>query len=129
MEITRPAVEDIAHLGLKCFTHFTPDESFEGRFSQFMRFVNQVPVVSDWWNRSSARQGASLALALAKSYHPELNFNVVSSGFPVDPATGQQMSDDAAMEVIRSASAYAGRVEQYVMIDNFMATTVPPEDA
>ena len=38
------------------------------------------------------------------------------------------MSDDAAMEVIRSASAYAGRIEQYVMIDNFMATTVPPED-
>ena len=38
------------------------------------------------------------------------------------------MSDDATMEVIKSASAYAGRIEQYVMIDNFMATTVPPED-
>ena len=122
------AVEDIAHLGMKCFTHFAPEEYFEGSFSQFMRFVNQVPVVVDWWSRSSARQGASLALALAKSYHPELDFNVVSSGFPVDPATGQQMSDDVAMEVIRSASAYAGRIEQYVMIDNFMVTTVPPED-
>ena len=38
------------------------------------------------------------------------------------------MSDDAVMEVIRSVSAYASHIEQYVMIDNFMATTVPPED-
>ena len=123
------AVEDIAHLGMKCFSHFALDERFEGSFSQFMRFVNQVPVVSDWWNRSSARQGASLALALAKSYHPELDFNVVSGGFPVDLATGQHMSDEAAMGVITAASAYAGRIERYVMTENFMVTTVPPEDS
>jgi len=123
------AVEDIAHFGMKCFTHFAPDEHFEGSFSEFMRFVNQVPVVADWWSHSSARQGASLALALAKSYHPELNFNIVSSGFPVDPATGQPMGDETAMAIIRSASTYASRIEQYVMIDNFVPTVVPPEDS
>ena len=125
----RDAVEDIVHVGMKCFSHFAPDEHFEGSFSQFMRFVNQVPVVSDWWNRSSARQGTSLALPLAKSYHPELNFNVVSSGFPVDPATGLPMSDEAAMGIINATRAYAGLIERYVMTDNFMVTTVPPEDS
>ena len=120
-------VEDIAHVGMKCFSHFAPDEHFEGSFSQFMHYVNQIPVVSDWWNRSSARQGMSLALALAKSYHPELDFNIVSSGFPVDPATGQPMSDEAALEIINAASAYAGRIERYVITGNFTPTTVPPE--
>ena len=55
-------VEGLARVGIKCFTHFAPSEPFEGSFSQFMRFVEQVPVVADWWNRSSARQGLLLRL-------------------------------------------------------------------
>ena len=86
-----------------------------------MRFVNQVPVVSDWWNRSSARQGAALALALVKSHHPELSFNTVTSGFPIDPASGEAMSDEAAFEIITATSAYAGLVERYVITDNFVS--------
>ena len=101
-------MESIARVGMKCFTHFALDEPFEGSFTQFMRFVEQVPVVADWWSRSSARQGAALALALAKSYHPELDFNVVTQGYPADRITGAAMLDEVAEELVIAASAYAG---------------------
>ena len=32
-------------------------------------------------------------------------------------------------EIINAASAYAGRIERYVITDNFMPTIVPPEDS
>ena len=94
-----------------------------------MRFIEHVLVVAEWWNRSSARQGASLALALAKSYHPELSFDVVTRGFPADPIRGAPMPDEVADNLVSSASAYAGRVERYVITNDFMPTTVPDEDS
>ena len=129
LQAVHDAVEGLARVGMKCFTHFAPSEPFEGSFTQFMRFVEQVPVVADWWSRSSARQGAALALALAKSYHPELDFNVVTQGYPADPITGSAMPDEVAEELVISASAYARRVESYVITNNFMPTTVPNEDS
>ena len=104
-------MEGLARVGIKCFTHFAPNKPFEGSFTQFMHFIEQVPVVADWWNRSSAHHGASLALALAKSYHPELDLNVVTQGFPADPVSGAAIPDEVAEELVMSASAYAGRVE------------------
>ena len=123
------AVESLARVGIKCFTHFAPSEPFEGSLTQFMCFVEQVPVVADWWSRSSARQGASLALALAKSCHPGIDLNEVTKGFPAGPVIGAPMPDEVAEELVVAASAYAGRVESYVITNNFMATTVPNEDS
>ena len=101
---------------------------FEGSFSQFMRFIEQVPVMVEWWNRSSAHQGASLALALAKAYHPEMSLDVVTQGFPADPISGAPMQDAVANELVSTANTYAGRVERYVITNDFMPTTVPDED-
>ena len=125
----KDAAEDIVLVGLKCFLHLAPRESYEGTFTQFLRWVSQVPVVADWWNRSSARQGASLALVLAKSYFPQLNFNVVTSGFPAQTSSGQAFTDEMIQDTIDAASAYAGRVERFVITNNFMPTTVPAEDS
>ena len=129
LQAVHEAVDSIARVGFKCFTHFAPAESFEGSFTQFMRFIEQVPIVAEWWNRSSARQGASLALALAKAYHPEMNLDVVTQGFLADPITGAAMPDEVAGELVSQASAYAGRVEKYVITNDFMSTTVPDEDS
>ena len=82
LKALKDAADDIANIGMKCFWHLAPRENYEGTFTQFLRWVGQVPIVVDWWNRSSARQGAALALALAKSYFPTLNFNTITSGFP-----------------------------------------------
>ena len=129
LQAVHEAVDSIARVGFKCFAHFAPDENFEGSFKQFMRFVEQVPIVAEWWNRSSARQGASLALALAKAYHPEMNLDVVTRGFPADPISGAAMPDEVAGEMVSQASAYAGRVERYVITNDFMPSTVPEEDS
>ena len=129
LQAVHDAVEGLARVGMKCFTHFAPSEPFEGSFTQFMRFIEQVSVVANWWSRSSAHQGAALALALAKSYHTELDFNVVTQGYPADPITGAAMPDEVAKELVISASAYAGRVESNVITNNFMPTTVPNEDS
>ena len=50
-------------------------------------------------------------------------------GFPTDPINGAPMPDEVAGELITTASAYAGRVERYVITDNFMPMTVPDEDS
>ena len=107
--------EDIVHVGMKCFMHLAPNESYEGTFAQFLRWVGQVPVVADWWNRSSARQGASLALALAKAYHPQLNFHVVTNSFPSRSCSGQPITDEMIQGMIDSTSAYAGWVKRFVI--------------
>ena len=39
------------------------------------------------------------------------------------------MPDEVAEELVTTASAYAGRVESYVITNNFMPTTVPDEDS
>ena len=123
------AVDDIANIGMKCFWHLAPRENYEGTFNQFLRWVGQVPIVVDWCNRSSDRQGAALALALAKSYFPALNFNTITSGFPARTSTGQVFTDEMIQETIDSASAYAGRVERFVITDNYVPTIVPAEDS
>lgn len=94
-----------------------------------MHFINQVPAVAEWWSRSSARQGASLALALAKAHHPDLNLDVVSSGFPLDPTSGEDMSEEGMGAIVDAASQYASRIERCVIIRNHMPTVVPPEDS
>ena len=86
-------------------------------------------MVADSWNRSSARQGASWALALAKAYHPQLDFNVVTSGFPAQTSSGQAFTDEVIQATIDAASTYAGRVERFVITNNFMPMTVPAEDS
>ena len=129
LKALKDAADDITRIGIKCFLHLAPRESYEGSFTQFLRWVGQVPVVTDWWNRSSARQGAALALALAKSYFPALNFNTITSGFPAQTPTGQAFTDDMILATIDSASAYARRVERFVITDNYMPTIVPAEDS
>ena len=70
-----------------------------------------------------------MALALVKAYFPQLDFNVITSGFPSRSPSGQPITDDMIQGMIDSASAYAGRVECFVITDNFILTTVPAEDA
>ena len=48
LKALKDAAEDIVHVGLKCFLHLAPNESYEGTFTQFLRWVGQVPVVADW---------------------------------------------------------------------------------
>ena len=127
LKALKDAANDIVHTGVKCFLHLAPREFYEGSFAQFLRWVGQVPVVVDWWSRSSARQGAALALALAKSYFPAINFNTITSGFPTQTSTGQVFTDEMIQATIDSASAYAGRVERFVITDNYVPTVVPPE--
>ena len=129
LKALKNAADDIAHIGIKCFLHLAPREYYEGSFTQFLRWVGQVPIIVDWWNRSSARQGAALALALAKSYFPALNFNTVTSGFPAQTPTGQAFTDEMIQATIDSASAYAGRVERFVINVNYVPTIVPAEDS
>ena len=58
-----------------------------------------------------------------------MSFNVVTRGSPADPVSGAPMPDEVAEELVMLASAYAGRVESYVITNNFMPTTVPNEDS
>ena len=39
------------------------------------------------------------------------------------------MPDEVAGELVSASSAYAGRVERYVITNDFMPTTVPDEDS
>ena len=47
LQAVHEAVEGLARVGMKCFTHFAPSEPFEGSFTQFMRYVEQVSVVAN----------------------------------------------------------------------------------
>jgi hypothetical protein len=58
-----------------------------------------------------------------------MNLDVVTRGFPADPISGAAMPDEVAGELVSQASAYAGRVERYVITNDFMPSTVPEEDS
>ena len=47
LKALKDAAEDIVRVGLKCLLHLAPNESYEGTFTQFLRWVGQVPVVTD----------------------------------------------------------------------------------
>jgi hypothetical protein len=63
------------------FQHLAPGEVLPHEYEAFLGVLQDVPIVIDWWKRSSCYGGITRALAYTHSHHHDAAIPAISLGF------------------------------------------------